>query len=170
MTIIEPHIHMYSRTTDDYAAMYREGIRVAVEPSFWLGANRRYAGTFWDYFQLILAFETGRAQRYGIDHYAAVSVNPKEADDTGLAQPAKQRVQEPRRADHHGQLQERGEQQVLELGDGGGHGGANSIGQAPRGLIPRSFGDWTLKITHCPALVRRRRGDACCMRHKPDQH
>ena len=85
MTIIEPHIHMYSRTTDDYAAMYREGIRVAVEPSFWLGANRRYAGTFWDYFQLILDFETGRAQRYGIDHYAAVSVNPKEAEDTGLA-------------------------------------------------------------------------------------
>ena len=85
MTIIEPHIHMYSRTTDDYTAMYREGIRVTVEPSFWLGASRRYAETFWDYFQLILDFETGRAKRYGIDHYAAVSVNPKEADDTALA-------------------------------------------------------------------------------------
>ncbi len=85
MTIIEPHIHMYSRTTDDYTAMYREGIRVTVEPSFWLGASRRYAGTFWDYFQLILDFETGRAKRYGIDHYAAVAVNPKEAEDTGLA-------------------------------------------------------------------------------------
>ena len=85
MTIIEPHIHMYSRTTDDYTAMFRAGIRVAVEPSFWLGASRRYAGTFWDYFQLILDFETGRAKRYGLDHYAAVSVNPKEAEDTGLA-------------------------------------------------------------------------------------
>jgi len=85
MTIIEPHIHMYSRTTDDYTAMYREGIRVAVEPSFWLGANRRHAGTFFDYFQLILDFETQRAQRYGIDHYACVSVNPKEAEDLHLA-------------------------------------------------------------------------------------
>jgi len=85
MILIEPHIHMYSRTTDDYAAMYRQGIRACVEPSFWLGANRRYAGTFWDYFRLILDFETSRAERYGIDHYACVSVNPKEADDLALA-------------------------------------------------------------------------------------
>ena len=44
MTIIEPHIHMLSRTTDEYQAMYRAGIRACVEPSFWLGTNRRYAG------------------------------------------------------------------------------------------------------------------------------
>jgi len=85
MTIIEPHIHMYSRTTDDYQRMYATGIRACVEPSFWLGTNRRYAGTFFDYFQLILDFETLRARRFGIDHYAAVSVNPKEAEDVGLA-------------------------------------------------------------------------------------
>jgi len=75
---------MYSRTTDDYQAMYSAGIRACVEPSFWMGTNRRYAGTFFDYFQLILEFETVRAQRFGIDHYAAVSVNPKETEDTGL--------------------------------------------------------------------------------------
>jgi uncharacterized protein len=85
MLIIEPHIHMYSRTTDDYAAMYRAGIRVCVEPSFWLGANRRYAGTFFDYFQLILDFETVRARRFGIDHYCAIALNPKEAEDVALA-------------------------------------------------------------------------------------
>ena len=75
---------MYSRTTDDYQAMFAAGIRACVEPSFWLGANRRYAGTFLDYFALILDFETVRARRFGIDHYAAVSVNPKEAEDPGL--------------------------------------------------------------------------------------
>jgi predicted metal-dependent TIM-barrel fold hydrolase len=85
MTIIEPHIHMYSRTTDDYQAMYAAGIRACVEPSFWMGANRRYAGTFFDYFRLILDFETVRARRFGIDHYAAVSLNPKEAEDPALA-------------------------------------------------------------------------------------
>jgi predicted metal-dependent TIM-barrel fold hydrolase len=84
LTIVEPHIHMYSRTTDDYQAMYAAGIRACVEPSFWMGTNRRYAGTFFDYFQLILEFETVRARRFGIDHYAAVSVNPKECEDTGL--------------------------------------------------------------------------------------
>lgn len=85
MTIIEPHIHMYSRTTDDYERMYVAGIRACVEPSFWLGANRRYAGTFFDYFQLILDFETVRSRRFGIDHYAAVSVNPKEAENVAMA-------------------------------------------------------------------------------------
>ena len=82
--IIEPHIHMYSRTTDDYQAMYAAGIRACVEPSFWLGTNRRYAGTFFDYFQLILEFETVRARRFGLDHFAAVSYNPKEAENTPL--------------------------------------------------------------------------------------
>jgi predicted metal-dependent TIM-barrel fold hydrolase len=85
LIIIEPHIHMYSRTTNDYEAMYAAGIRACVEPSFWLGTNRRYAGTFFDYYQLILEFETIRARRFGIDHFAAVSLNPKETEDTVLA-------------------------------------------------------------------------------------
>jgi len=85
MTVIEPHIHMYSRTTDDYQAMYAAGIRACVEPSFWLGANRRFAGTFFDYYLLILDFETVRARCFGIDHYAAVALNPKEAEDRRLA-------------------------------------------------------------------------------------
>lgn len=83
--IIEPHIHMYSRTTDDYVAMYRAGIRVCVEPSFWMGCNRRYAGTFFDYFNLLLEFETVRARRFGVDHYCAIALNPKEAEDPMLA-------------------------------------------------------------------------------------
>ena len=85
MTIIEPHIHMLSRTTDEYQAMYRAGIRACVEPSFWLGANRRYAGSFFDYFRLILDFETVRAARFGIDHFCAIAMNPTEADDRTLA-------------------------------------------------------------------------------------
>ncbi|MDR2849101.1 MAG: TatD family hydrolase [Verrucomicrobiota bacterium] len=85
MTIIEPHIHMLSRTTDEYQAMYAAGIRACVEPSFWLGANRRHAGSFFDYFRLILDFETVRAARFGIDHFCAIAMNPKEADDRGLA-------------------------------------------------------------------------------------
>ncbi|MCF6154881.1 MAG: hydrolase TatD [Candidatus Brocadia sp.] len=85
MDIIEPHIHMYSRTTDDYTAMHNAGFRVVVEPSFWLGSERRYAGTFFDFFRHILEFETVRAARFGIDHYAAISINPKEVEDINLA-------------------------------------------------------------------------------------
>ena len=85
MIIIEPHIHMLSRTTDDYTAMYHAGIRCVVEPSFWQGTNRRFAGTFFDYFRLSLEFEHTRALRYGVDHWSAISVNPKEAEDLPLA-------------------------------------------------------------------------------------
>ena len=83
--IIEPHIHMISRTTDEYMAMRANGIRVCVEPSFWQGANRRYAGTFFDYFRLSLEFEPIRAARFGVDHWSAISVNPKEAENRKLA-------------------------------------------------------------------------------------
>ena len=82
---IEPHIHMFSRTTEDYTAMYEHGIRICVEPSFWMGCNRHHAGSFFDYFSLILEFETVRARRFGVDHFAAVALNPKEADDEKLA-------------------------------------------------------------------------------------
>ena len=85
MIFVEPHIHMLSRTTDDYAAMYLAGIRCVVEPSFWQGTNRRFAGTFYDYFRLSLDFEPTRSARCGIDHFSCVAVNPKEADDVGLA-------------------------------------------------------------------------------------
>lgn len=85
MIFIEPHIHMLSRTTDDYTAMYNAGIRCVVEPSFWQGASRRHPGTFFDYFALSLDFEPTRSVRYGIDHFSCVSVNPKEADDLPLA-------------------------------------------------------------------------------------
>jgi uncharacterized protein len=85
MILIEPHIHMLSRTTDDYTAMYNAGIRCVVEPSFWQGSNRRHPGTFFDYFALSLDFEHTRALRYGVDHYSCISVNPKEAEDLPLA-------------------------------------------------------------------------------------
>ena len=64
--------------------MYAAGIRVCVEPSFWLGSHRRYAGTFFDYFENILTFEATRAERFGIDHFAAVAYNPKEAERKDL--------------------------------------------------------------------------------------
>lgn len=83
--MIEPHIHMLARTTDEYEAMYKAGIRVCVEPSFWLGENRRWAESFWDYFNLILNFETVRARRSGVDHFCAIGMNPKESENVALA-------------------------------------------------------------------------------------
>jgi uncharacterized protein len=83
--LFEPHIHMYSRTTDDYEAMSKAGIEVIVQPSFWLGGPRTAVGTFEDYWEHMISFETKRAKDFGIEHFVCISVNPKESTDRPLA-------------------------------------------------------------------------------------
>jgi uncharacterized protein len=83
--LFDPHIHMYSRTTDDYEAMSIAGIEVIVQPSFWLGGPRRFVGTFEDYWEHMITFETKRAKEFGIEHFVCISVNPKEATERPLA-------------------------------------------------------------------------------------
>ena len=83
--LFEPHIHMYSRTTDDYEAMSKAGIEVIVQPSFWLGSPRTSVGTFEDYWEHMITFETKRARDFGIEHFVCISVNPKEAMERPLA-------------------------------------------------------------------------------------
>ncbi|MER7516620.1 TatD family hydrolase [Streptomyces sp. NPDC126499] len=81
MRIFDPHIHMTSRTTDDYRAMYDAGVRAVVEPSFWLGQPRTSPASFLDYFDSLLGWEPFRAAQYGIAHHCALALNPKEAGD-----------------------------------------------------------------------------------------
>lgn len=81
----DPHIHMYSRTTDDYEKMSIAGIEVIVQPSFWLGSPRTNVGTFVDYWEHMISFESKRAKEFGIDHYTCISVNPKESVERPLA-------------------------------------------------------------------------------------
>ncbi|CAN5720273.1 TatD family hydrolase [soil metagenome] len=81
----DPHIHMYSRTTDDYEKMSLAGIEVVVQPSFWLGSPRTNVGTFVDYWEHMISFESQRAKGYGIEHFTCISVNPKESVERPLA-------------------------------------------------------------------------------------
>ena len=86
MKIFDPHIHMTSRTTDDYSAMARNGILVIVEPSFWLGQPRTNVGSFIDYFNSLLGWERFRASQFGIRHFCTIGLNPKEANNPRLAE------------------------------------------------------------------------------------
>lgn len=81
MRIFDPHIHMTSRTTDDYAAMYAAGVRAVVEPAFWLGQPRTSVGSFTDYFDSLIGWERFRASQFGIRHHCTIALNPKEAND-----------------------------------------------------------------------------------------
>ena len=81
MRIFDPHIHMTSRTTDDYEAMYAAGVRAVVEPAFWLGQPRTNVGSFTDYFDSLIGWERFRAAQFGIRHHCTLALNPKEAND-----------------------------------------------------------------------------------------
>ncbi|MEW2044787.1 TatD family hydrolase [Streptomyces sp. NPDC005476] len=85
MRIFDPHIHMTSRTTDDYQAMHSAGVRAVVEPAFWLGQPRTSSASFLDYFDSLLGWEPFRAAQYGIAHHCALALNPKEANDPRCA-------------------------------------------------------------------------------------
>jgi uncharacterized protein len=81
MRIFEPHAHMISRVTDDYERMALAGVAAVLEPAFWLGQPRTHVGTFLDYFDTLLGWERYRAAQYGIHHFCAIGLNPKEAND-----------------------------------------------------------------------------------------
>jgi uncharacterized protein len=81
MRIFDPHIHMSSRTTDDYQAMYAAGVRAVTEPAFWGGQPRTSAASFYDYFDSLVGWERFRAAQFGIRHHCTIALNPKEAND-----------------------------------------------------------------------------------------
>jgi hypothetical protein len=85
MKMIDPHVHMTSRTTDDYVAMAAAGISALVEPSFWLGQPRTTAGAFVDYFNSLVGWERFRASQFGIRHFCTIGLNPKESNNPKLA-------------------------------------------------------------------------------------
>lgn len=86
MRLFDPHIHMMSRTTDDYQRMAEAGIVGVIEPAFWQGQPRTQVGTFIDYFDALIGWERFRASQFGIRHYCTIGLNPKEANNVALAE------------------------------------------------------------------------------------
>lgn len=85
MHYVDPHIHMISRTTDDYENMAAAGVVAVVEPAFWQGQPRTGLSTFIDYFDMLVGWERFRAKQFGILHYCTMGMNPKEANNKELA-------------------------------------------------------------------------------------
>jgi len=85
MNYIDPHIHMVSRTTDDYMHMALAGCVCITEPAFWNGFDRGNVDGFRDYFLQLTQYEPKRAAKYNIEYYSWICINPKEADDPAFA-------------------------------------------------------------------------------------
>jgi uncharacterized protein len=86
MKFIDPHIHMVSRTTDDYEAMAAAGVVAVIEPAFWQGQPRTTLGSFQDYFATLVGWERFRAAQFGVRHYCTIGLNSKEANNQALAE------------------------------------------------------------------------------------
>ncbi|MGI9519236.1 MAG: TatD family hydrolase [Pirellulaceae bacterium] len=85
MYYIDPHIHMVSRTTDDYETLARMGCVALTEPAFWAGFDRGSADGFRDYFRQLTEFEPARAAQFGIQHFTWLCINAKEAENVDLS-------------------------------------------------------------------------------------
>ncbi|MEL6442061.1 MAG: TatD family hydrolase [Cyanobacteria bacterium J06621_8] len=84
--LLDPHIHMTARTTDDYQAMAKAGIVAVIEPAFWLGQPRTSAESYKDYLSSLVGWERFRASQFGIKHYCTIGLNSKEANNEALAE------------------------------------------------------------------------------------
>jgi len=82
---IDPHIHMVSRTTDDYETLAKMGCVGMSEPAFWAGFDRGSVESFRDYFRQLTEFEPTRAAQYGIQHYTWLCINAKEAENVEIS-------------------------------------------------------------------------------------
>jgi predicted metal-dependent TIM-barrel fold hydrolase len=85
MNYIDPHVHMISRTTDDYQRMSYAGCAAISEPAFWAGFDRGTAHGFHDYFRHLTEIEAKRAAQYHIRHYSWLCINAKEAENVKLS-------------------------------------------------------------------------------------
>jgi hypothetical protein len=85
MRYIDPHVHMISRTTDDYQRMAYAGCAAVSEPAFWAGFDRGTAAGFHDYFRHLTEVEPKRAAQYHIRHYSWLCINAKEAENVKLS-------------------------------------------------------------------------------------
>ncbi|MBW7891009.1 MAG: TatD family hydrolase [Chitinophagaceae bacterium] len=86
MRFFDPHIHMVSRTTDDYEAMADAGVIAVIEPAFWVGQPRTGIDTFRDYYSSLIGWERFRASQFGIKHYCTIGLNSREANNEALAE------------------------------------------------------------------------------------
>ena len=85
MYYIDPHIHMVSRTTDDYETLAKMGCVAMSEPAFWAGFDRSSVDGSRDYFRQLTDVEPKRAAQYGIQHFTWLCINAKEAENVELS-------------------------------------------------------------------------------------
>lgn len=86
MNFFDPHVHMTSRTTDDYQAMADARVVALIEPAFWLGQPRTGLDSFRDYYSSLIGWERFRSSQFGIKHYCTIGLNSREANNEALAE------------------------------------------------------------------------------------
>lgn len=87
MRILDPFAHLSWRSSADHQSLARAGVRAVVEPCTWPGRPRTQVGSFQDHFGSLSGFERSRAGQFGLRYFAALALNPREANDARLSLP-----------------------------------------------------------------------------------
>ena len=116
MRIFDPHIHMTSRTTDDYERDAAAGVRALVEPAFWLGQPRTSVGSFIDYFDSLVGWEPLPRRRSSASaHHCTIGAQPEGGQRPALPRRARRAAALPGQG-----RRRRGRRDRLRLDDAGG--------------------------------------------------
>lgn len=79
--IFDHHVHMDSRSANDYELMALTGVNRVLIPCTFSGERRHTAGDYQRYFERILNFERRRASAFGIDASVALAINVGDVAD-----------------------------------------------------------------------------------------
>ena len=88
MDYFDPHIHMISRTTDDYEALAKMGCVGLSEPAFWAGFDRGSVESFRDYFRQLTEFEPTRAAATAFSTSPGCASTPRKPKTSTVARSA----------------------------------------------------------------------------------
>lgn len=94
IAIIDPHVHMDTRSANDYELMAISGVETIVIPSTYTGERRFRRESYFQYYDRLLKFEKKRAESFGIECYIAVAVDPEDLHDISIAYDVIERLPE----------------------------------------------------------------------------
>lgn len=87
MRVMDPFAHLSYRSSSDHQAMSRAGVTIVLEPCTWPGQPRTAAEGIRDHFAGLVGFERARAGQFGMRHFTALALSPREANNPDLAPP-----------------------------------------------------------------------------------
>ena len=83
--IIDTHVHMDTRSANDYELMAISGVKAVIVPATYTGEIRYAKEAYTQFYDKILQHEAKRSEAFGIKLFASVSVDPEDLHNIDIA-------------------------------------------------------------------------------------